>query len=94
MSVSRFLHHFAFQTLVLVTCLTATLAHSATPLPVMADPQLQNCLQQQASANGWQYAEQVVQLNCAQRGITYLAGVEMLTNLTELDLSANALMDT
>ena len=62
MFASRLLHHSVCQGLVLVTCLTATWAHSATPLPGMADPQLQNCLQQQASANGWQYAEQVVQL--------------------------------
>src|SRR5262245_54625755 len=68
-------------------------AHGATPLPIMADPNLQQCLTEHAAANGWQYAEQVTRLSCAQRGIASLGGMEQLPNLFVLDLSANALID-
>ena len=93
MSLLHWLRRPSFNTLLLFACLAATSAHSATPLPVLADPNLQSCLVEQASRNGWVFAEQVTQLNCARRGVVILVGMELLVNLSELDLSNNNLFN-
>ena len=74
-------------------CVVASSAQAATPLPVLADPNLQICLTEHTSRNGWVFAAQVVQLNCARRGVVQLGGMELLSNLTELDLSNSSLFD-
>ena len=61
----------------------------AAPLPVFADPQFQECFNEQVIANGWQQAEQVDRVVCASRGISNTAGIDQLPNLAELDLSQN-----
>ena len=91
MSLPHWFRRPSFNALLLFACLAATSAQGVTPLPVLADPNLQNCLVEQASRNGWIFAEQVTQLNCARRGVVILAGMELLVNLSELDLSNNAL---
>jgi len=96
MRCSRFFfgtHSTSVMTIAIFTCFASFAAQAETPLPSMADPNLQNCLTEQANRNGWQYVEQVVQLECPGRNIIRLEGLEGLFSLTELDLSKNNIQD-
>lgn len=67
---------------------------SAFPLPpagtpLLGDPQFQACFDEQAMANDWASTEDVTLLSCPSRGIRDLAGLEVFTNLLDLNLSHN-----
>jgi hypothetical protein len=64
-------------------------AQTQTPLPFMADQNLQLCLTQQAVSNGWQFVEQVTRLDCSSRGVVGIDGLDRLTSLTDLNLAGN-----
>ncbi|TQV80167.1 hypothetical protein FKG94_10905 [Exilibacterium tricleocarpae] len=68
-------------------------AGARAPLPQFPDPQLQACFQEQVVAQGWQWAEDVDQLICPDRGIAAAFGLDQLPNLVKLDLSDNPLAD-
>ncbi|MEN9864683.1 MAG: hypothetical protein RL748_273 [Pseudomonadota bacterium] len=68
-------------------------AYAQTALPQLSDSNFQSCLFETASRNGWQYAEQVTSLACANRGIVQLQGVQALPNLLDLDLANNNLFN-
>jgi Leucine rich repeat/Leucine Rich repeats (2 copies) len=68
-------------------------AYAQTPLPQFADYNFQSCLTETANRNGWVSAEQVTALTCANRGITFIDGVQALPNLTDLDVSGNKLFN-
>jgi len=93
MQVSRFFSGTHTVIFALVACFASFSAQGATPLPTMADPNLQTCLTEQANRNGWQSAEQVTQLDCSGRGVARLEGIEGLFVLAALDLSNNAIVD-
>jgi Leucine-rich repeat (LRR) protein len=76
-----------------IACITSISAYGQTPLPSMADRNLQMCLSDLAARNGWQYAEQVTQLDCPERGVVNLLGIEGLPSLTQLNLADNAIVD-
>lgn len=65
--------------------------NAQTPLPQFYDSNFQACLSEQASRNGWTFAEQVIALSCPNRGIAMLGGIDRLVNLSELDVSNNRL---
>ncbi|AFU98300.1 leucine-rich repeat domain-containing protein [Simiduia agarivorans] len=67
-----------------------------TPLPLftqfrVADPNLQECIDQHIEDKQITRAIQLERLNCRHAGITQLAGIETFAGLQELDLSDNAL---
>jgi Ran GTPase-activating protein (RanGAP) involved in mRNA processing and transport len=64
-------------------------AFAQMPLPQFSDSNLQSCFAEQAARNGWTVAEDVTTLSCANRGIVSMNGVDVLANLTDLDLSNN-----
>ena len=74
----------------------AVLPVSAIPLPpgasLFTDPQLQACFDELASANGWTMTEDVTSLRCPDRSIAALDGLELFTNLLELDVSGNRIV--
>ncbi len=78
--------------LVLIATLNAKTAY-ALPLPVLPDPALQACLDEQAAVNGWLNAEDVTTFSCIDRGVRDIFGIEAFTNLKELDLSDNQIGD-
>ena len=55
------------------------------------DVGLTNCVNEVAQSQGIVYAEQLQELNCGNRNIRYLGGIENLQSLTYLDLSNNDL---
>ncbi|MES2935783.1 MAG: hypothetical protein V4805_20105, partial [Pseudomonadota bacterium] len=69
-----------FLALALAACM-ASPVQAQTPLPTLADTNLQNCLTEQAAHNGWFYAEQVVKFECANRAVSMLNGIEQLSRL-------------
>jgi len=67
---------------------------SAFPLPpagtpLLGDPQFQTCFDEQALINGWTTTEEVTSLSCPDRDIRDLNGLEVFTNLRDLNLSRN-----
>lgn len=58
-----------------------------------ADQQLQSCLLNTASSEGWIAINEVTALSCEQHNIQTLSGIENLKALTQLDLSANQITD-
>ncbi|MGD8783435.1 MAG: GEVED domain-containing protein [Thioalkalispiraceae bacterium] len=66
---------------------------TVTPITAVffSDPAMQSCFDEQAQANGWQFAEEVTSLECAGRGITSIQGIESLTRLHALNVSSNAI---
>ncbi|MFW2373074.1 MAG: hypothetical protein ACN4GM_08120, partial [Gammaproteobacteria bacterium] len=65
----------------------------AAPLPSFPDPAMQQCLDEQAVANGWLNAEDVTVFSCVDRGVEILYGIEAFVNLNELDVSLNRISD-
>ncbi|MGJ0486276.1 MAG: leucine-rich repeat domain-containing protein [Methylomicrobium sp.] len=63
-------------------------------MQLVADPQLQVCLDQTVNANNWTTTEEVTELNCPNQGIQDLGGIEQLINLKQLNLSGNRLFNT
>jgi Leucine-rich repeat (LRR) protein len=70
---------------------------SAQPIfggpPVFTDPGLQQCLEDAATEQGWTDTVQVARLTCPSRQIASTKGIEVLSSLTELDLTDNTLTD-
>ncbi|MGD8937737.1 MAG: leucine-rich repeat domain-containing protein [Gammaproteobacteria bacterium] len=72
---------------------------SAVPQQVViaglfADSNLQTCIEELASMNGWTTAEQVSGVvNCSARAISDVSGIEHLTGVTALSLNENNLTD-
>ncbi|CAE7822337.1 wapA [Symbiodinium microadriaticum] len=82
-----------FGTLHLFTSVSA-----GTPLDLLneqpfGDVNLQSCVLGEAASNGWATVDEVTSLNCANRDIVDLTGVEALDDLTSLDLSDNDITD-
>ncbi|MGR9117545.1 MAG: leucine-rich repeat domain-containing protein, partial [Gammaproteobacteria bacterium] len=71
---------------------------SAIPLQpgmqLVADTQLQACLDQTITAHNWTTTEEVTELICPEQGIQALDGIEQLNNLNQLILSGNQLYTT
>ena len=61
----------------------------AAPIPVLPDPALNTCLTEHVSAHSWTTAEEVTILNCVDRDVETLVGIEALVNLLELIVSGN-----
>lgn len=80
----------AFGALLLMFC---SMPLQAAPLPFFPDPAMQQCLDEQAVANGWVNAEDVTVFNCVDRGVQSIQGVEAFINLSELDVSNNNIGD-
>jgi hypothetical protein len=57
----------------------------------LRDPGLQACLNQALEANGLQDPATVTLLACPGAGVENLAGIEVLTNLEQLELSDNSI---
>jgi hypothetical protein len=93
MKISRFFPGTYAVTLAFVAFFASFSAQGAAPLPTMADLNLQTCLTEQANRSGWQYAEEVTQLDCSGRGVVRLEGIEGLSALAALDLSKNEIQD-
>ncbi len=53
------------------------------------DAKLANCVEATAKANKWTTAAQLNTLNCANKGINSIGGIQNLTSLKHLDLSLN-----
>ncbi len=62
-----------------------------TPITAVSFPDFafQQCFDEQAQLNNWQFAEQVQTLDCSGRGINSIDGIEILTRLQTLDVSNN-----
>ena len=58
-------------------------------VPIFIDQQLQSCFDEEVSAHGWTATEQVNKLECSDRGIESVEGIQELVNLVELNLSEN-----
>lgn len=65
------------------------------PIDLMriADQRLKVCVEQQVQANGWINTNEVTQLDCSGLGIDTLAGLEQFTELAELNIADNQLVD-
>lgn len=76
--------------LVVFSSFSVTTADIIQPgVPILADPQLQVCLDEAVIANGWTTTEEVTSLSCSDRGVVDLGGIDILINLVELDVSNN-----
>ena len=56
---------------------------------IFTDAKLANCVNQQAKGQKWQYSHQVTALECANKGIENLGGIQSLNHIQKLDLSLN-----
>ena len=56
---------------------------------IFTDAKLANCVNQQAKGQKWQYSHQVTTLDCANKGIENLGGMQNLNYIQKLDLSLN-----
>ena len=63
--------------------------NAVLPLPFFPDPAMQQCMDELAVQNGWQFAEQVSSFTCSGRGVVDLWGLEGLPNLRAVDVSNN-----
>ncbi len=81
--------------LTLAAALSLGVMHDAgaAPIPFFPDPALQTCVTELAAANGWTSAEQVTYVDCAERGIQELQGMEGLSALQTARLGRNAIYD-
>ncbi|MFT6264433.1 MAG: Leucine-rich repeat (LRR) protein [Oleiphilaceae bacterium] len=57
-----------------------------------SDNPLQACVNSTAESNGWTLISEMSELNCADKGIQNLRGVEFLTGLTKLVLNDNKIV--
>lgn len=55
----------------------------------LSDDKLQQCFDEHIVENGWQYADQVVELDCSNRKINSVDGLDILTGLKALNLANN-----
>lgn len=103
-SIIRFTSLCVIGSLISMTYLTitakaddskSTSLHSTAQLAgLIADANLQRCLENIAFDNHWTEAEQISgRIACKKQGISSLAGIEALTNITSLDISANYISD-
>jgi len=60
---------------------------------LFADSLLRDCVVAQAAANSWDFAQEVTALNCNNKGIRSLIGLETFVNLVGLELSGNLIDD-
>ena len=69
--------------------------HSTTQLSsLFIDPNLQQCIEQIATASHWTQAEQISgRIDCKKQHISNLSGIEALVNITSLDISINQISD-
>ena len=67
-------------------------AHAVLPLPLFPDPAMQQCMDELAVQNGWQFAEEVTSFTCSDRGVGDIWGIDALPNLTKLDVSQNQII--
>ena len=73
--------------------MTSNATIEGTPISVnFPDINLQNCFYEAMGQNNWVFVEDVTQLNCSNRGITDLTGIEALFALQTLQLSQNNLV--
>ena len=94
-TTSRFFNHIksSLAALGVFLLLAISFQSQAVPLPFFPDPAMQQCLDEQAVANGWLNAEDVTVFNCVDRGVRNIQGIEALINLKELDVSSNRIRD-
>ena len=55
------------------------------------DAKLAGCIEAQAKRQGWQTSEQVTGLDCSNKSINSLGGIQHLTSLKQLDLAQNTI---
>jgi len=60
---------------------------------LFADDALGNCVRAAASANSWHFAQEATALDCSNRGIQSVIGLETFVNLVSLNLSGNPIDD-
>jgi len=65
----------------------------SSPIPFFFDTNLQECLDEHVADNGWTQAEDISFLNCENRNIIDLTGLDALPNLNALVLSDNNLVN-
>ena len=72
---------------------TGQIAQSKKNTPIdtliFTDAKLTNCIKQHAKQRQWQNVTQITQLNCANKNIENLGGLQHLNQLQQLDLSQN-----
>jgi|GEM_PF-1711884 len=61
--------------------------------PVFVDINLQQCLEEEALAEGWTDTAEVVHLSCPSRRAVTVQGIDTLSNLGELDLRDNNIVN-
>jgi Leucine-rich repeat (LRR) protein len=60
---------------------------------LFADSVLRDCIVATAAANSWHFAQEVTSLDCSNRDVRSLAGMETFVNLVTLNLSSNSIED-
>jgi internalin A len=74
---------------VMITIAPVTLVSDVT----FSDDNLSNCVSDAATMNTWEFTYQVFELNCFDRNILTLDGIEHLTSLTDITLWRNQIVD-
>ena len=59
----------------------------------VSDPALNNCIKQAIIDNQVTRSNQLIQLNCSNAGIEKLAGLEIFTGLSRINLNQNSLVE-
>lgn len=60
---------------------------------VFSDPSLKECVQSEATKNGWLLTDEVTNIDCSQSNIQLLNGLQSFANLETLNLSNNRIAD-